>query len=51
VKGMGDIPGGKPNVLSIMSPPAGTPIKRGTVPGGEFGGAGGAKEVIFTEGF
>jgi hypothetical protein len=29
----------------------GTPIQRGLVPGGEFGGRGGVPEVYFPEGF
>ncbi len=32
-------------------PPAGTPVQRGIVPGGEFWGQGGVPEVIFPEGF
>lgn len=51
VKSLGDVPGGKQSVFSVLSPPAGTPIKRGTVPGGEFGGVGGAPEAIFPQGF
>ena len=35
----------------ILQPPAGTPIQRGIVPGGQFGGVGGAQEVIFPKGF
>jgi RHS repeat-associated protein len=40
-----------PQYFRILEPPAGTPIQYGTVPGGEFGGSGGAPEVFFPKGF
>lgn len=40
-----------PQYYRILEPPAGTPIQYGTVPGGEFGGSGGAPEVFFPKGF
>jgi RHS repeat-associated protein len=51
LKDLGDLPGAEPNYYRILEPPAGTPIQRGTVPGGEFGGRGRVPEVIFPEGF
>lgn len=35
----------------LLQPPPGTPIQRGIVPGGQFGGVGGVPEVIFPKGF
>ena len=40
-----------PQVFRVLEPPAGTPIQVGTVPGGEFGGSGGAPEVFFPKGY
>lgn len=40
-----------PQVYRVLEPPAGTPIQYGTVPGGEFGGVGGAPEVFFPKGY
>ncbi len=40
-----------PQYFRILEPPTGTPIQYGTVPGGEFGGSGGAPEVFFPKGF
>lgn len=51
LKNFGDLPGAAPQYFRTLSPPAGTPIQRGIVPGGEFGGAGGVPEVIFPKGF
>lgn len=51
LKDLGDLPGAEPNYYRVLEPPAGTPIQRGTVPGGEFGGRGGVPEVVFPEGF
>jgi RHS repeat-associated protein len=51
LKNFGDLPGAAPQYFRTLSPPAGTPIQRGIVPGGEFGGAGGMPEVIFPKGF
>jgi hypothetical protein len=51
LKNLGDLPGAAPQYYRILQPPAGTPIQRGIVPGGEFGGVGGAEEVIFPKGF
>lgn len=49
---MGDLPGEEsPTVYRTLEPPAGTPIQRGIVPGGEFGRRGGIPEVFFPEGF
>ncbi len=45
-----DLPGRAPQYFRYIRPPAGTPIQRGTVPGGEFGGVGGHPEVIFPKG-
>jgi len=45
-----DIPGSAPQFFRYIRPPAGTPIQRGIVPGGEFGGVGGHPEVIFPRG-
>jgi hypothetical protein len=51
LKNLGDLPGAPPQYFRILQPPAGTPIQRGIVPGGQFGGVGGAQEVIFPKGF
>ncbi|MDD5492359.1 MAG: hypothetical protein PHV60_06750, partial [bacterium] len=51
LKHFGDLPGPVPNYYRILEPPAGTIIQRGVVSGGEFGGVGGVKEVIFPRGF
>jgi len=51
LKNLGDLPGAPPQYYRILRPPAGTPIQRGIVPGGQFGGVGGAQEVIFPKGF
>jgi RHS repeat-associated protein len=51
LKDFGDLPGSLPNYSRLLEPPAGTPIQRGIVPGGEFGGRGGVPEVFFPEGF
>jgi RHS repeat-associated protein len=51
LKNFGDLPGAAPQYFRTLSPPAGTQIQRGIVPGGEFGGAGGVPEVIFPKGF
>lgn len=51
LKNFGDLPGAPPQYFRILEPPAGTPIQRGLVPGGEFGGVGGVPEVLFPEGF
>jgi hypothetical protein len=40
-----------PQYFRILEPPAGTPIQYGTVPGGEFGGSGGAPEGFFPKGY
>ena len=45
-----DLPGGEPLFYRYVYPSVGTPIKRGIVPGGEFGGVGGYPEVIFPNG-
>jgi hypothetical protein len=51
LKNLGDLPGGQPQYFRILEPPAGTPIQRGIVPGGEFGGIGRVPEVLFPKGF
>jgi len=51
LKNLGDLPGAAPQYFRVLRPPAGTPIQRGIVPGGEFGGTGGVGEVIFPSGF
>jgi hypothetical protein len=51
LKNFGDLPGAPPQYYRILSPPAGTPIQRGIVPGGQFGGVGGVPEIIFPNGF
>lgn len=51
LKNFGDLPGAAPQYFRVLQPPAGTPIQRGIVPGGQFGGAGGVPEVIFPKGF
>jgi RHS repeat-associated protein len=47
---LGDLPK-LPEFFRIIEPPVGTPIQRGFVPGGQFGGIGGVPEVYFPEGF
>jgi RHS repeat-associated protein len=42
-----DLPGSPPKYFRYFSPRAGTPIQRGIVPGGQYGGQGGYDEVIF----
>ncbi len=49
LKDLGDLPS-SPQYYRIIEPPAGTPIQRGVVPGGQYGGSGGVPEVIFPEG-
>ena len=44
LKNFGDLPGAAPQYFRTLSPPAGTPIQRGIVPGGEFGGVGGVQK-------
>ena len=51
LKDLLDLPGSPPKVYRILEPPPGTPIQRGIVPGGEFGGRGGIPEVFFPGGF
>jgi len=51
LKDFGDLPGTAPQYYRILEPPAGTPIQRGIVPGGQNGGVGGIEEVIFPKGF
>ena len=51
LKSFGDLPGAAPQDDRILQPPPGTPIQRGIVPGGQFGGVGGVPEVIFPKGF
>ena len=51
IKYFGDLPGEAPTVYGRITPPAGTPIQRGIVPGGQFGGAGGAQEAYFPNDF
>jgi hypothetical protein len=51
LKNFGDLPGSAPQYFRTLSPPAGTPIQRGIVPGGQYGGVGGVQEVIFPSGF
>jgi hypothetical protein len=51
LKNLGDLPGPPPQYFRTLQPPPGTAIQRGIVPGGEFGGEGGAEEVIFIEGY
>ncbi len=51
LKNFGDLPGVAPQYFRTLSPPAGTPIQRGIVPGGQYGGVGGVEEVIFPKGF
>ena len=51
LKDLGDLPGHQPQVFRIIEPPAGVPIQRGIVPGGQYGGRGGVPEVFFPEGF
>mgnify|MGYP001585058659 FL=1 len=50
LKYFGDLPE-LPKYYRILEPPTGTPIQRGIVPGGDFGGRGGVPEVIFPKGF
>jgi len=51
LKNFGDLPGAPPQFFRVLEPPPGTPIQRGIVPGGEFGGVGRVPEVKFPEGF
>jgi len=51
LKNLGDLPGSAPQYFRTLSPPPGTPIQRGVVPGGQYGGVGGVQEVIFPSGF
>jgi hypothetical protein len=51
LKNFGDLPGEPPQVYRVLEPPPGTPIQRGIVPGGQFGGEGQVPEVYFPEGF
>ncbi|MBK8402495.1 MAG: hypothetical protein IPL29_16060 [Propionivibrio sp.] len=51
LKNFGDLPGVAPKYFRVLEPPVGTPIQRGIVPGGEFGGVGGVPEVRFPRGF
>ncbi len=51
LKNLGDLPGVAPQYFRVLRPPPGTPIQRGIVPGGQYGGVGGAEEVIFPKGF
>jgi len=51
LKDFGDLPGAAPQYYRELRPPAGTPIQRGTVPGGQFGGRGGVSEALFPKGF
>ncbi len=51
LKNFGDLPGSAPQYFRTLSPPPGTPIQRGIVPGGQYGGVGGVEEVIFPSGF
>ena len=50
LKDLGDLPK-VPQYYRILEPPPGTPIQRGIVPGGQFGGSGGVPEVLFPEGY
>lgn len=47
----GDIPGPPPVYYRVFSPPPGTPIQRGIVPGLQYGGRGGVPEVYFPNEF
>ncbi len=51
LQNLGDLPGAVPQYFRILEPPAGTPIQRGIVPGGQYGGVGGVEEVIFPGGY
>ena len=51
IKYFGDLPGAQPTIYGRITPPSGTPIQRGIVPGGQFGGSGGAQEVYFPDEF
>jgi RHS repeat-associated protein len=51
LKDLGDLPGPLPKFLHIAEAPECIPIRRGIVPGGEFGGTGGIPEVLFPFGF
>jgi hypothetical protein len=51
LKDLGDIPGPPPVYYRVFSPPPGTTIQRGIVPGGEFGGRGGVPGVFSLEDF
>jgi hypothetical protein len=51
LKNFGDLPGTPPQYFRILEPPPGTPIQRGIVPGGQYGGQGGVPEVFFPKGW
>ncbi len=51
MKDLGDLPGAAPSFYREIAPSPGTPIQRGTVPGGEYGGGGGSQEVYFPDEF
>ena len=51
LKDLGDLPGPLPKFLQITEAPECIPIRRGIVPGNEFGGRGGIPEVLFPFGF
>ncbi len=51
LQNFGDLPGAAPQYFRVLRPPAGTPIQRGIVPGGQNGGVGGVGEVFFPRGF
>jgi RHS repeat-associated protein len=51
LKNFGDLPGAPPQYFRILEPPPGTPIQRGIVPGGQYGGQGGVPEVFFPKGW
>lgn len=47
----GDLPGAPPIYYRVFSPPRGTIIQLGIVPGGQYGGRGGVPEVYFPDEF
>ncbi len=47
----GDLPGDPPVYYRVLTPPPGTAIQRGIVPGSQYGGRGGVPEVYFPEEF
>ena len=51
LKNLGDLPGPPPQYYRVLTPPPGTAIQRGKVPGGRFGGEGGLPEVFFPHGW